>query len=145
MSEDIGIIVVDEAHNLESKVRSSVTSYITLSKLKDAMLAAGKAVNAYDNEFNKELENAESLANNVFKSLLKQMDEQDKEAEKRGQDVDRYYVKMIGAECKKLTRLLEDISFKASMAFGDFTGDRHRKTMTKNWNNWKIMFNFLNH
>ena len=47
MSEDIGIIVVDEAHNLESKVRSSVTSYITLSKLKDAMLAAGKAVNAY--------------------------------------------------------------------------------------------------
>lgn len=82
MSEDIGIIVVDEAHNLESKVRSSVTSYITLSKLKDAMLAAGKAVNAYDNEFNKELENAESLANNVFKSLLKQMDEQDKEAEK---------------------------------------------------------------
>lgn len=127
MSEDIGIIVVDEAHNLESKVRSSVTSYITLSKLKDAMLAAGKAVNAYDNEFNKELENAESLANNVFKSLLKQMDEQDKEAEKRGQDVDRYYVKMIGAECKKLTRLLEDISFKASMAFGDFTGDRHRK------------------
>ena len=84
MSEDIGIIVVDEAHNLESKVRSSVTSYITLSKLKDAMLAAGKAVNAYDNEFNKELENAESLANNVFKSLLKQMDEQDKEAEKKG-------------------------------------------------------------
>lgn len=43
---------------------------------------------------------------------------------------------------QKLTRLLEDISFKASMAFGDFTGDRHRKTMTKNWNNWKIMFNF---
>ena len=127
MSEDIGIVVVDEAHNLESKVRSSVTSCISLKQLKDAMYGAGKAVDSFDSEFTKELEKADYLIDEVFKSLLKQMNEQDKEAEKNGQDIDRYYVRVIGTNFDKLRNVLDDIQFKASMSFGDFIGDHSRK------------------
>lgn len=127
MSEDIGIVVVDEAHNLESKVRSSVTSCISLKQLKDAMYGAGKAVDSFDSAFAKELENADYLIDEVFKSLLKQMNEQDKEAEKNGQDIDRYYVRSIGANFEELRNILDDIQFKASMSFGDFIGDHSRK------------------
>ncbi|MEI3403704.1 MAG: hypothetical protein V8Q87_06670 [Blautia wexlerae] len=68
---------------MESKVRSSVTSCISLKQLKDAMYGAGKAVDSFDSAFAKELENADYLIDEVFKSLLKQMNEQDKRGRKK--------------------------------------------------------------
>jgi len=127
MNENIGIIVIDETHNLENKVRSSVTSCISLKQLKDSMYGAGKAVDSFDSAFTKELEKADHLIDAVFKSLLRQMDEQDEEAEKNGQDIDRYYVGKIGLNFVKLRDILNEIHFKASMSFGDFLGDRSRK------------------
>lgn len=44
MSKDIGLIVIDEAHNLESRVRSSVTIYITMQSLKECMYEASRAM-----------------------------------------------------------------------------------------------------
>lgn len=128
MSEDIGMIVIDEAHNLENKVRSSVTSCISLKQLKDAMNGAGKAVSSVDPGVTKKLDKADRLIDDIFRDLLKQMNEQDKEAEKEGQDIDRYYVRNIGANFQKLYNLLDKILFQASMAFGDFLGDRNRKS-----------------
>ena len=111
-----------------SKVRSSVTSCISLKQLKDAMYGAGKAVDSFDSAFTKELEKADYLIDEIFKLLLKQMNEQDKEAEKNGQDIDRYYVRNIGINFEKLRKILNDIRLKASMSFGDFIGDRSRKS-----------------
>lgn len=127
MSEDVGIIVIDEVHNLESKVRSSVTSCISLNQLKDSMYEAGKAVNSFDISFTKKMEQADALIDDVFKSLLKQMDEQDRKAAQMGQDIDRYYVRNIDTNFVRLKKLLDEIQFEAAMSFGDFIGDRNRK------------------
>ena len=70
------------------------------------MYGAGKAVDSFDSAFTKELEKADYLIDEIFKLLLKQMNEQDKEAEKNGQDIDRYYVRNIGINFEKLRKIL---------------------------------------
>jgi ATP-dependent DNA helicase DinG len=127
MSEDIGMIVVDEAHNLENRVRSSVTSCITVQQLKDALYGASKAVDIFDNRFTVEVETAEKLIRNAFHLLNKQIDQQDIETEKNGQDIERYYVKQIGTVFDKLKSSLSIIFDKVSLAFGDYVGDRNRR------------------
>lgn len=127
MSEDVGIIVIDEVHNLENKVRSSVTSYVSLNQLKDSMYGAGKAVDSFDTDFTKKMEQADKLIDIVFESLLRQMNEQDRKAVQTGQDIERYYVRIIDTNFEKLKNLLDEIQFKAAMSFGDFLGDHNRK------------------
>lgn len=127
MSEDIGMIVIDEAHNLENKVRSAVTSCISLKQLKDAMNGAGKAVSSVDPRVTEKLEKADYLIDEIFRDLLKQMDKQDQEVEIEGQNIDRYYVKNISANFRKLYNILDKILFQADMSFGDFAGKRNKK------------------
>lgn len=81
MSNDIGMIVIDESHNLESRVRSSVTSYITVQKLKDSVYGASKAIDIFDEEFTGEVEIADQLIDRAFQVLLKKIEQQDKKAE----------------------------------------------------------------
>ena len=73
------------------------------------------------------MEQADALIDDVFKSLLKQMDEQDRKAAQMGQDIDRYYVRNIDTNFVRLKKLLDEIQFEAAMSFGDFIGDRNRK------------------
>ncbi len=127
MNENLSLIVIDEVHNLESRVRSSVTESISLHGLKQSLYGASKAVSLADRNFLNEIKNADRLIDAVFLSLQHQMNEQDKVAKCRGQEIDRYYVKKIDSNFRKLERLLADIQFKASMAFGDFVGDRNRR------------------
>ena len=78
MSKDIGLIVIDEAHNLESRVRSSVTTYITMQSLKECMYEASRAIDVFAEGFADELDMAEMLIDKAFKILYKQMVQQDK-------------------------------------------------------------------
>ena len=78
MSKDIGLIIIDEAHNLESRVRSSVTTYITMQSLKECMYEASRAIDVFAEGFADELDMAEMLIDKAFKILYKQMVQQDK-------------------------------------------------------------------
>jgi len=127
MNEEIGLIVIDETHNLESRVRASVTTCISMQGLYSSMNGASKAVDTFDNEFPKQVEQANKLIRDVFKSLHTQMAEQDKTAQLNGQDIDRYYVKNIDDKFDQLQDVLKDILGKASLAFGSYVGDRSYK------------------
>lgn len=127
MSSDIGLVVIDEAHNLESRVRASVTSCITIQRIHNSINGASKAVDMFDAEIPKKIEQANLLINDAFISLQKQMDEQDKVAQLKGQDVDRYYVRQVDEEFEKLQLTLQDILEKASLDFGTYIGDRNYK------------------
>lgn len=127
MSENIGMIVIDEAHNLENRVRSSVTSCITLPQLKTALHGAGKAADLFDNEFPAVEERAERLIYKAFQSLNKQVAQQDKESEIKGQDIERYYVKQIDVVFDELKSTLSNIYNRVSLNFGDYIGERTRR------------------
>ena len=124
MNEAIGLIVIDEAHNLESKVRSSVTSCLSVRMLKRALQGVGSIVDSY---YSNDIERADRLIDAFFRNLSEQMDKQDKDATKNGQDVDRYFVKHISDKCVALKNVLDSIQFNASLYFGDYVGNRNRK------------------
>lgn len=124
MNDAIGLIVIDEAHNLESKVRSSVTSCLSVRMLKGALQGVGSIVDSY---YSNDIEKADRLIDEFFKNLSGQMDKQDKDAAKNGQDVDRYFVKHINDKCVALKNVLDSIQFNASLYFGDYVGNHNRK------------------
>ena len=127
MSKDIGLIVIDEAHNLESRVRSSVTTYITMQSLKECMYEASRAIDVFAEGFADELDMAEMLIDKAFKILYKQMVQQDKKAEENGQDIERYYVRQSATVFHDLRKILSNICDKASLAFGAYDGDKYRR------------------
>lgn len=143
MSKNIGLIVIDEAHNLESRIRSSVTSYITVQKLKDSVYGASKAIDVFDEEFTDEVEVADQLIDRAFQILYKKIGQQDKMAEEKGQDIDRYYVGKLGNVFDELKEILFDIHDKASLAFGDYIGDKHRKSYEEEVEKLEDCVNFL--
>lgn len=51
MSKDIGLIIIDEAHNLESRMCSSETTYITMQNLKEYMYEASRVIDVFDEDF----------------------------------------------------------------------------------------------
>ena len=71
MSKDIGLIVIDEAHNLESRVRSSVTTFITMRNLKENVYEASRAIDVFDESFTAEVDMAEKLIDKAFRLLYK--------------------------------------------------------------------------
>ncbi len=127
MSKDIGLIIIDEAHNLESRVRSSVTTYITMQSLKECMYEASRAIDVFAEGFADELDMAEMLIDKAFKILYKQMVQQDKKAEENGQDIERYYVRQSATVFHDLRKILSNICDKASLAFGAYDGDKYRR------------------
>lgn len=127
MNEEIGLVVIDEVHNLESRVRSSVTSSLSIQEMRNTLNAVGKSVDAIDNEFVEKMEYAENLLKKFFLCLQNQMNEQDQEAEKNNQEIDRYYIKRKEKSFSNLEKVLEEIHFRASIEFGDFVGDKIRK------------------
>lgn len=127
MSKDIGLIIIDEAHNLESRVRSSVTTYITMQSLKECMYEASRAIDVFAEGFADELDMAEMLIDKAFKILYKQMIQQDKKAEENGQDIERYYVRQSATVFHDLRKILSNICDKASLAFGAYDGDKYRR------------------
>lgn len=127
MSDNIGLVVIDEAHNLESRVRASVTSCISMQKLQSSMNGASKAVDMFDTEIPKKIQLANKLIRDVFVLLQIQMDEQDKVAHLKGQDVDRYYARHIDERFDKLQFALQEILERASLDFGTYIGDRNYK------------------
>lgn len=124
MNEAIGLIVIDEAHNLESKVRSSITSCLSVRMLKGALKGVRSIVDSY---YLNDIEKADRLIDGFFRNLSRQMDYQDKESAKNGQDIDRYFVKDISDKCIALKNVLDSISFNASLYFGDYVGNHNRK------------------
>lgn len=120
-------VVIDEAHNLESRVRSSYTQDMNYRKMFQEADAARQINRSIGEPLDNKLREYHKLLNEVFTALQEQIRKQDAYAEKEGREIKRYSV-----EPKKLRALekfcgcIHDINFYISMDFGldDYSRNR---------------------
>lgn len=111
-------IVVDEAHNLESRVRNSYTIQINYFECKKIIENIRRTNKSITNEFDKKIDFCESLLNKVFNALVVQIKQQDEEAAKKDKDIERYYVNVNIEGIDSLVKILKNICDFASLSFG---------------------------
>ena len=120
-------VVIDEAHNLESRVRSSYTQDMNYRKMFQEADAARQITRSIGEPLDNKLREYHKLLNEVFTALQEQIRKQDAYAEKEGREIERYSV-----EPKKLRALekfcgcIHDINYYISMDFGldDYSRNR---------------------
>lgn len=124
---DFEFVVIDEAHNLESRVRSSYTQDMFYKKMKREADAAKQINRSIGEPLDKRLKEYHEHIEQVFRSLQEQIRQQDKKAQKEDRDIERYSVYPEKIEgLKDLCQSLHDINFYASMDFGLDDSARNR-------------------
>ncbi len=111
-------IVIDEAHNLESRVRTSYTTHLTYYDCKNTIEDLKGINRRLGSVLDKKIARCLTLINDVFISLSKQIARQDEIAAKNDRDLERYYVKNNIGALAELVRILCDLHDSASMDFG---------------------------
>lgn len=111
-------IIIDEAHNLENKVRNSYTFQLTYSECQNIienMRKKGKYITlALENK----MDLCYKALDRVFDSLYLQILRQDKIAENHDKEIERYYVKNNIDGLKELVIILKNIYDTVFMGFG---------------------------
>lgn len=118
IASDFQYIVIDEAHNLESKVRNSYTIQFTFSECKSAVENLKKIDRRLGGILNKKIIICFSMLDQVFSILLRQVKSQDIKAIKKDRDIERYYVNRNIKGLDKFVELLDDLYDSVSMGFG---------------------------
>lgn len=117
-ASDHEYIIIDEAHNLESRVRSSYTINYTYSECANIIQDVERINKNMGYVLEKIINRFYDLIDNVFSSLLMQIKYQDQVAEKKDKIVERYYVSKEIEDINDLVTTLFSINDMASMAFG---------------------------
>lgn len=111
-------IVIDEVHNLESKIRNSFTmsvTYVECKRILEELIKNNKIMGSFlDNKIN----DCFKLINKVFSNLLTQVRNQDKKAERSDKEIEKYYVSNNIKELADLVKILHNIYQLASLGFG---------------------------
>jgi ATP-dependent DNA helicase DinG len=115
----VKLVIIDEVHNLESRVRNSVTENMTYQGISNAIEGVRKAANVFGSDFSIRAVRANNLLNNIYKAFQKQIDVQKREKERLGQDVDRFSVDVNIKELQGLCNEISEISMQASIRFED--------------------------
>ena len=118
ITDQFQVVVIDEAHNLESKVRNSYTIETDYISLQRTMQQAKKIVRGFGNTIEEKIDEYNKCLDEVFKSLLLQIKRQDKEAEKENYQIERYHVDRNVLAIEEVKNCVEDIILEASMQFG---------------------------
>lgn len=120
MNTSKGLIVVDEAHNLEGKVRAFLTKRTTRKAVEDFLDRASKA-RVYHPDFDITISNAKKALGEVYVQLISQIKKQDQESAQKGADeIERYYVHNTKEVCSlsdSLGELYDMIEIEMSRAF----------------------------
>lgn len=117
-SPNFEYIVIDEAHNLESRVRTSYTTHLTYCDCKDTIEGLKSINKRLDSVLDKKIARCLTLIDEVFIGLSKQMVRQDELAAKNDRDLERYYVNNNIGALAELVTILSDLHDSASMDFG---------------------------
>ncbi len=118
ITDQFKFVVIDEAHNLESKVRNSYTIETDYVSLQKTMQQAKKIVRGFGNTIEEKIEEYNKCLDAVFKALLLQIKEQDEKAEKENREIERYHVDRNILAIDEVKNCVEDIILEASMQFG---------------------------
>lgn len=115
---DYEYIIVDEVHNLESKVRNAFTISVSCSECKKVMEDLSKNNRSMGRIWDRKINSCIALIDKVFDNLLKQVKKQDINANKDDREIEKYYVDKNIKELSDLVNMLYDINEIASLDFG---------------------------
>ena len=112
------LIVIDEAHNLEGKVRNSYTTEVSYISLQRTVEQARKIARGLGNTIDKKLKRYYKHLDSVFDSLNLQVKDQDRIAKKENREIERYYLDRNIPALQGLKDCVHDIFLEVSMQFG---------------------------
>lgn len=115
---DYEYIVIDEVHNLESRIRNAHTIAVSYSECKKVMWDLARNSKRMGGLLDKRIEYGLTLLGQVFSNLLVQVNNQDKNAIKEDKEIEKYYVDSRIKELCDLVKVLNDIIEVAFLDFG---------------------------
>lgn len=130
INSQVGFIVVDEAHNLEDRVRNAATQVIDLPGLQRLIgFAQYDVAPQMLHYIQRELDNAKQSARSFFQCLQEQVKQQMAESEREIGDVDRFFFRRDARSLALLQRLaaaLKNLS-RSAQAFSLYDARQIRK------------------
>lgn len=118
ITDKFEFVVIDEAHNLESKVRNSYTMEVSYVSLKKTIEQARKIARGLGNTIDTKIKEYYKHLDSVFDELLLQVKKQDSVAKKDNREIERYYVDRNIMSLHGLKNCVHDIFLEVSMQFG---------------------------
>ena len=120
ISEQAELIVVDEAHNLEDKVRSATTAYLRQGTILSMIRAAVKEVPATDRRYmQRSVSQAEAAVRDFYRHLKDQVQQQINESAQDMKYADRFFfresdtaIALLSAMSKGLSDLADDVEIQ---------------------------------
>jgi len=123
LPNNVSFIVVDEAHNLEEKVRSALTTSYRRKHIINTISEARKAIRDIGVDLHGQIQMLSDQLDVLYNLLEKQINEQISKDPKRLQDSDRFYVYFdrdgIPDISKQTSDLISDISDTISFSYYD--------------------------
>lgn len=134
-TEELSIIVVDEAHNLEDKVRSAYTDMLTKNQLINTLKRCYLSIKKLPPNLIKNSERAFSNIEILFNSIDRQIKMQIQEAKKQHQDADRFKINVADNLLASIYKIAEEIMIAHAVSI--------RKTGGKINNDMELILDFL--
>lgn len=119
-------VVIDEAHNLENKVRNCFTMEVSYASLKKTVEQARKIARGLGNTIDTKIKVFYKNLDSVFDDLFPQIEKQNKVAQREEREIERYYVERNIASLQGLKNCVHDIFMQVSMQFGVDDSYRNR-------------------
>lgn len=119
-------VVIDEAHNLENKVRNCFTMEVSYASLKKIVEQARKIARGLGNTIDTKIKVFYKNLDSVFDDLFLQVEKQNKVAQREEREIERYYVERNIASLQGLKNCVHDIFMQVSMQFGVDDSYRNR-------------------
>lgn len=119
-------VVIDEAHNLENKVRNCFTMEVSYASLKKTVEQARKIARGLGNTIDTKIKVFYKNLDSVFDDLFLQIEKQNKVAQREEREIERYYVERNIASLQGLKNCVHDIFMQVSMQFGVDDSYRNR-------------------
>jgi len=118
LTDKFEYVIVDEVHNLESRVRNSYTSELSYIECTGAIEQARKVNSSLGNTLDKNITRYYKALDAVFLNFQSQISKQDAKAKNDDREIERYSVSNKISELAELINSLNDIYLGISMQFG---------------------------
>ena len=110
INEKVAIIVIDEAHNLEEKVRNLRTESYDKSKISSILNKSTQIMSRFNIDYSKELEITIDNLDPIFQEISHQIDEQEKSKEENKNDIERFFLENTEVLNHSMNNLLDNLS-----------------------------------
>ena len=125
LPSDIGLVVIDEAHNLEDKVRGSFTDKFRHSEYSKAVNECIRNI-AFGVNLDNEIIEVDGKLHDLFADIQSQINQQIDDAKKNRSDIERFFFERNLTKIKEISELSDEITFEISIHAEDRYGQNAR-------------------